>query len=182
MGASVTSNLQPSVERFKLNDIKKEKVIPMSITQLDLKGLTMEQVQDAIDKAVIQENSRQFMVKYRAEQKERNKAKAQERGRRTRIVNAMVKLGVPVNPIKTDYSDSNRHLKMNVSTQPSSKEESKGSYQLSMDTRGAIEFHKYLDILRKTLVFKITEVQVGNYMGGSENPIYTYYIRFMGDN
>ena len=75
MGASVTSNLQPSVERFKLNDIKKEKVIPMSITQLDLKGLTMEQVQDAIDKAVIQENSRQFMVKYRAEQKERNKAK-----------------------------------------------------------------------------------------------------------
>jgi hypothetical protein len=153
----------------------------MSITQLDLKGLTMEQVQKAIDQAVLQENSRQFMVKYRAEQKEKNKAKAQERGRRTRIINTMVKLGVPVNPIKTNWNDSKRGEKMNLSTQPSAKEESKGSYQLSMDVKHAIEFHKYLDILRNTLVFKITEVQVGNYMGGSENPIYTYYIRFMGD-
>jgi hypothetical protein len=153
----------------------------MSITQLDLKGLTMEQVQKAIDQAVLQENSRQFMVKYRAEQKEKNKAKALERGRRTRIINAMVKLGVPVNPRKMDWADSNRHLKMNVATQPSAKEESKGSYQISMDVRSAIEFHKYLDILRNTLVFKITEVQVGKYMGGSENPIHTYYIRFMGD-
>ena len=176
-------NLQPSVESFKLNDIKKDKVIPMSTIQIDHKGLTHEQVQSAIDNYIRDENVKQIMAQFRADQKETVAKARKERGKRTRIVNTMQKLGVPVNPIRTDYGDSKRMTKMDVATHVNNQfEGAQGCYKLSMNPKHEVEFHQYLDILRASLVFKVVQVQVGNYMGGSGNPIYSYFIRFMGDN
>lgn len=153
----------------------------MSTIQVDFKGLTPEQVQTAIDRYIQQQKSAEIVAKFRADQKAIVDKARKERGRRTRIVNLMQKVGVPVNPLKNDYT-SNRLTKMNVAGHTTNQyEDAKGCFQLSMSEKHEIEFHKYLDILRSTLLFKIVTVQTG-VKPATGNPINLYYIRFMGDN